>query len=69
MEPEVSLPCSQQPAIGPYLEPDVSNPHVPTSHLLLGLPHKHIPTKIVNEASGFRGDEFSDCEFLSSDAV
>jgi hypothetical protein len=30
MEPEGSLPCSQQPAIGPYLEPDESSPHPPT---------------------------------------
>jgi len=30
MEPEVSLPCSQQPAIGPYPEPDASSPHIPT---------------------------------------
>jgi len=28
MEPEISLPCSQEPATGPYLEPDVSNSHL-----------------------------------------
>jgi hypothetical protein len=27
---EGSLPCSQQPASGPYPEPDESNPHLPT---------------------------------------
>jgi hypothetical protein len=30
MEPEDSLPCSQEPATGPYTEPDESNPHPPT---------------------------------------
>jgi len=29
MEPEVSLPCSQGPATGPYPEPVISNPHTP----------------------------------------
>jgi hypothetical protein len=27
MHPEVSLPCSQESATGPYSEPDQSNPH------------------------------------------
>jgi hypothetical protein len=26
MEPEGSLPCSQEPSIGPYPEPDQSDP-------------------------------------------
>jgi len=29
-EPESSLPCSQDPATGPYPEPDVASPHLPT---------------------------------------
>jgi hypothetical protein len=30
MEPESSLPSSQQPATGPCPEPDESSPHLPT---------------------------------------
>jgi hypothetical protein len=30
MEPEGSLPCSQQPATGRYPEPDASSPHLAT---------------------------------------
>jgi hypothetical protein len=29
MEPEVSLSCSQEPAIGTYSEPDEYSPHPP----------------------------------------
>jgi hypothetical protein len=29
MEPESSLPCSQELSTGPYPEPDHSNPHYP----------------------------------------
>jgi hypothetical protein len=30
MEPEVSLPCSQKADTGPYPEPDVTSPQLPT---------------------------------------
>jgi len=30
MEPEGSLPISQQPATGPYPQPEVSSPHLTT---------------------------------------
>jgi hypothetical protein len=30
MEPEGSLPCSQEPANSPYPEPNESNPHPQT---------------------------------------
>jgi hypothetical protein len=59
MEPEGSIPCSQEPSTGPYPEPYQSNPLHPISlrsilvlstHLRLGLPsrlfHSGMPTSI-----------------------
>jgi hypothetical protein len=36
MEPEGSIPCSQEPSTGPYPEPYQSNPLHPILHLRLG---------------------------------
>jgi hypothetical protein len=41
MEPESSLPCSEEPANGPYPEPDESIPQPPT--LLLPEPFQYYP--------------------------
>jgi hypothetical protein len=54
MEPEGSLPYSQEPSTGPYSEPDQSNPSHPISlrsililytYLRLGLPSGLFPSR------------------------
>jgi hypothetical protein len=61
MEPESSLPCSQEPSTGPYPESDESSPYDPIyffktlpvlpCHLRLGLPNglflSGFPTKTL----------------------
>jgi hypothetical protein len=53
MEPEASLPCSQEPSTGPYPKPDRSSPYHLflskihfniSSHLRLGLPSGFFPS-------------------------
>jgi hypothetical protein len=51
MEPECSLPCSQEPSTCPYPQPDQSNPSYHSkihfnisSHLRLGLPSGLFPS-------------------------
>jgi hypothetical protein len=34
MKQEGSLPFQQEPVIGPYPEPDVSNPHLPSFNIV-----------------------------------
>jgi hypothetical protein len=60
MEPEGSVPCSQDPATGPYPEPDESGPHhdiVSTLILLfhprLGLPRDIFPIFFVQAFCNF----------------
>jgi hypothetical protein len=55
MELEGSLPCSQEPATGPYPDPDETSPHLVTlisvrsilvlsSHLRISIPNGLFPT-------------------------
>jgi hypothetical protein len=55
VEPESSLPCSQDPGTGPYPEPHASSPHFPysislilTYHLCLCLPNGLFPWGFAN---------------------
>jgi hypothetical protein len=51
IEPEVSLPCSQVPSIGPYPEPDQSNPYNPILSIRL----------FKLEPKAYAGRERADC--------
>jgi len=51
MEPEGPLLCTQEPASGPYPEPDESNLHSPRSRVIQNL----IFTQRVKELSAFYG--------------
>jgi hypothetical protein len=44
MEPEDSLPCSQESSTGPYPEPDQSNPYYPILSLSDQFSIAHPPT-------------------------
>jgi hypothetical protein len=57
---ESSLPCSQEPANGPYPEPDASIPQLPhtsflrsililASYLRLGLPYSRFPSRFPSK--------------------
>jgi len=52
MEPEDSLQCSQEPATGPYPQPDASSPHLPTwlsSYLQLGILNGLFPSGFLTK--------------------
>jgi len=57
MEPDDSLPCSQEPATGPYLEPDAYSRQLPTlfsvRSILILSSHLHLRFPSVFFPSGF----------------
>jgi hypothetical protein len=55
MEPEASLPCSQEPSTRPYPEPDQSSPSHPISlrYILILSPHLHLGLASGLFPSGF----------------
>jgi hypothetical protein len=55
MEPEVSLPCSQDPATGTFSQPDESNPHSP---ILFSLRHVFILSARLGLPAGFISIDF-----------
>jgi hypothetical protein len=48
MEHEGSLPCSQEPSIGPYPEPDQSNPYHPILSSKIHFNIVHPPTWVLH---------------------
>jgi hypothetical protein len=59
MELEGSLPCSQEPATGPYPETDKSRPQSPTLYLYIPILSSHLHL-------GLPSSLFSLYEFLAS---
>jgi hypothetical protein len=59
MEPEGSLPRSQEPSTGPYPEPDRSNPSHPLS----------LRSILIFKIWGFHGGDYDDYHLLGDDAV
>jgi hypothetical protein len=49
MEPEVSLPCSQEPATETYTEPDESIPYSPTITILFKIHFSIVPTRFFDK--------------------
>jgi hypothetical protein len=53
MEPEISFPYSQKPAIGPYLIADDPSPHPVSAGLILTYSHLHLALSNGSFSSGF----------------